>query len=392
MHASATTGSWCPRRRAATLGAFLLWMVAGSAWGWETEGLRVRGRIQTRWELLDQASRYQDRTGWTSFLNLERIRLDLRWDPSQLLRLVFEADFADGFDAAGEDDVGYVIKDMLKDVYLRLRVSRKFMLQAGHFKKPFSRLRLLSPWKLPFPERGMLDRLVINRTRLGEVAGEDDQAGGFGGRDLGVMVSGRFRKMAALSYALGAFFPPGYLDARLKAHRDIVGRLAVEPFEGLSLAVDAAVKNFVQGDDSLWTYLVGADAELRLAGLILMLEAAYGDNPVLLKDASAYRLGGGKTLGVFATVSYEFDLGGDLRLTPAVQLEFLDPSDLVAGNGYRLAGAVYFRFAPGVRAGLFGETVFGDPRTVTYGLDSTTPSASSLLYPTRFGLQLEAAF
>ncbi len=379
----------------ALLATMLLPLVAGA---WQKGGLRVRGRLMTRWELVDQSTQEDDLSGWTNAVGIPHARLDLRWKSGELLRLVLELEFADGFQSIGDNDTsGWVVEDMLKDCYGEVRLAPEFRVRAGQFKKPFSRLRLESPWRLLVPERGLLNDYFVNQLHLGDLAGSGaaQHAGGYGGRDLGVMLHGRLERLLDLGYAVGYFNAPGFFAGHESSHRDIVARLEFKPLQALNLGLDATAKNFSekQSRQQLWVSMLGLDAELKLADLTLQLEAVFGDNPVLYSRLPAgggdYHLGGGKVWGGHALVAYRVRLSDDMELTPAVMVEALEPSTSVSGEGLRLAGALNLDFAPGARLILFAEAMFGDPKTAAYQLGAQTPEAERLYSPTRIGLQLE---
>lgn len=361
----------------------------------------VRGKIQTRLELIDQSTLDRDRSGWTHYLDIPRARLDVRWDPSKRLRLVLELDAADGFAAAGNGgNGGFAIDQMLKDCYGEFRLGKKLFLRAGHFKKPLSRLRLASPWDLLIPERGMLDQTFVAGLHLGDLAGSGamQHAGGYGDRDLGLMAGGRIKAALDLRWRLGYFNALDFLSGRESAHRDLVARIEIRPARWLRLAVNGSAKRFsvAASRQDFWVSMLGADAEVRAGGFSLQAEAGFGDNPVLYNRAAAgtadFHLGGGKFVGGHATLAYRFEIGPNLSLTPAVMGEILEPTTAVSGEGYRLAAALNLDFAAGARLILFGETTLGDPRSVSYDDHSTTARAEPLYFPTRAGLQLNLVF
>ena len=367
----------------------------------EAGEVRVRGKLQTRLELIDQSTLDRDRAGWTHYLDIPRARLDVRWDPSNRLRLVLELDAADGFSAAGNGgNGGFAIDQMLKDCYGEFRLGKKFFLRAGHFKKPFSRLRLRSPWDLLVPERGLLDQTFVGNLHLGDLAGSGSlqHAGGYGDRDLGVMAGGRLKSLMDLRWSLGYFNALDFLSGRESGHRDVVARLEIRPIRWLSLALSASAKRFsvAASRQDFWVAMLGADAEISAGGFTLQLEAGYGDNPVLYNRAPAgqadFHLGGGKFVGGHATVAYRIEIGPDLWLTPAVMGEVLEPTTAVSGEGYRLAAALNLDFAAGPRLVLYGETTLGDPRSVSYADHSTEAQEEPLYFPTRAGLQLNLIF
>ena len=112
----------------------------------------------------------------------------------------------------------------LKDAYGRYEVRDAFRVQVGRFKKPFSRLKMSSSWELPVPVRGLLNRHAVGGT----------SHGGFGGRDIGLMIFGRMKGLARLRYYVGAFGGDGLFEGRRESHKDFVARLQVRPFKGLT--------------------------------------------------------------------------------------------------------------------------------------------------------------
>ena len=93
----------------------------------EDETFRIRGRIQTGWELLAD-----NNTGaWSDELYVRRARLDGRWKPFDWVKLVLELEFAKNVAS--------------RDVYAEFKLNPDLELTVGRFKKPFSRLRMMSP-------------------------------------------------------------------------------------------------------------------------------------------------------------------------------------------------------------------------------------------------------
>jgi len=315
------------------LGVFLLVLLPLTAMAWETESLRLRGRLQTRFEVdLEEES---------SAFRIRRARFDGRWKPSDRVRLVLE------FEGAGllEMNNAEAMYTELKDAYGRVDVHEALRVQVGHFKKPFSRLKMMSPFDLFVPARGMLNRHAISRT----------SHGGYGGRDVGLMLSGRFEQAARLQYFLGAFSGVGFIDGFEESHKDFTGRLQVRPFKGLRVAVNATHKLF--NDHAKETHntvnLFGADLRYKLHDFTLLLEGAYGDNV----DAGPGHL----LWGFHGTVAYALALSDTLVLTPAIMAEVFDPDDQVDGErAIRLAGALNLDIFEICRVILFAEGAVKD--------------------------------
>ncbi len=320
--------------------------------------LRLRGRLQTRFEVKERVENGDQTESWTSRFRLRRARVDGRWDPTDWASLVLEIEGAATLDLA--DSTLSTID--LKDAYGRFRVFPALVFQLGQFKKPFSRLKMTSAFDLLLPSRGLLNKVAVGHTRHG----------GFGGRAVGAMVSGRVKKWLRLRYWLGMFSGPRFIDEIEESSKDFVARIQVRPFKGLRVAIDASHKlyHFKEGatltDDPLargvkyTTNLFGADARLKIARFTLLLEGAIGDN---------VDLGPGNTLwGFHATTAYSFSLREDLALVPALMIELFDPSNREGADMVvRLAGAVNLDIGDICRFTLFADKSWG--RLLAYDKD-----------------------
>ena len=111
--------------------------------------LRLRGRGIFRYQIRDQA-KYD---GWTDEIRLNRARFDARWQPTKQLRLTLEIELTQGVE--------------IRDVFARYAFHRALRLKVGHFKKPFSLLRMTSRWDLLIPRRGLIDRHTVGRSMFG---------------------------------------------------------------------------------------------------------------------------------------------------------------------------------------------------------------------------------
>ncbi len=301
-------------------------LVGSSARAAEAQDLRLRGRLQARWQLQEGA---QD--DLQHQFVLRRARIDGRWDAQDWLRVVLELEAGEGLvdDAAGP---------VVKDAYGRLKFDRALVVHVGHFKKPFSRLKMTSAWDLLIPIRGALNGLAIADTRHG----------GFGGRDLGLMVSGRFQWQGRLRYYLGAFSGTDIATGQKENRKDYVARLQWRPFKGLEFSVNAAHKLFEQAGLDRTANLFGADLLWRFFDFHLQIEGAYGDNV----EARA----GHKLLGGHAIVAYRIGLSADWSLRPALMAEYLDPdSEVQWGKLLRFGGALNFDYRESLRVVLFAE-------------------------------------
>ena len=315
------------KRTIQTTGILLaLLLVSPDAWAWESGTLRIRGRLQTRFEAEEKAE--EDGGGWESEFRLRRARVDGRWEPADWARLVLEFE--------GAETVGIL------DAFGRVEVHPALVFHLGQFKRPFSRLKMESPFKNVVPARGLLNRYAVAQT----------SHGGYGGRDIGVMVSGRLKKLARFSYYLGVFSGPGFIDGTEESHKDIVARIQVRPFKGLRVAINASHKLYHGDGGALLTAnLFGADARFKLGDFILQLEGAYGDNVDAPADLVNHRL-----WGAHGIVSYALRIGDELVLTPACMAEVFDSDDQDdGGRAFRLAGALNLDIGELMRVVLYAE-------------------------------------
>ncbi|MBW1871016.1 MAG: hypothetical protein JRJ19_03075, partial [Deltaproteobacteria bacterium] len=307
--------------------------------------------MQTRFEVEERVVNQNETEGWVSGFKIKRARLDGRWDPADWARLVLETELAGSMNFSGEQAAAVE----LKDAFGRFRVHPALLFHVGHFKKPFSRLKMMSPFDLFLPVRGLLNRHAVTSTRHG----------GFGGRDVGAMVSGKFPEIARLRYYLGVFSGPRFIDGIEESNKDFVGRIQVRPLEGLRVAINASHKMYHFKEGATLTdrpltrsmkysaNLFGADARYKIEKFTFLAEGAFGDN---------VDLGPGHLLwGFHATAAYAVSLGDDLVLTPAVMLELFDPSDQdEIGPAIRLAEALNLDIEKICRLILYAETSWGE--------------------------------
>ncbi len=381
-----------------TLVVLFLVLLSQSASAWESGDLRLRGRLQTRFEVdFDQDS---------SAFSIERARFDGRWKPSDWVRLVLEFEGAGLVGPNNQEDFGV---EML-DAYGRFDVDPALRIHIGQFKKPFSRLKMMSPFDLYLPARGLLNRYAVTRRcswtpRQSDVVGQHEVRrachGGYGGRDVGVMVSGRFNKIARLQYYLGVFSGPGIVEGREESHKDLVGRIQIRPFKGMRLAVNATHKVYHPGPDDpadlqFSATLFGADLRYKIDEFTLLLEGAFGDD---LHSGPGYTL-----WGAHGTAAYAVSLVDELILTPAVMVEVFDAEDLDAADTrkddrvVRLALALNLDIGEICRVILFAEKGWG---TLQYWdpIDAGNPNepfpfadAMPRSVATRFFLQVNMAY
>ena len=274
--------------------------IQASAYAWETEGLQIKGKLQSRWELAGDT-----KTGkWADSISIPHARIDALWEPFDWAELNLELEFADGVEA--------------KDIYAKIKIDPLFKVTTGQFKKPFSQLQLTSPWDLLIPQRGLLDEYAVDKTKYG----------GFGGRDIGLMFSGTYKNDIKMEYSLGLF---NNLPDKSEYHRDIVGRFEIQPFAGFGMGLNSSFKFFNDSGNTKNAYLIGGDLKYKLDNFKIQLEGAYGDN-IEKND---------KLAGAHCITSYEIPLNESLNLIPALMVEYFDPAGQIADDqALRLAGAM----------------------------------------------------
>jgi hypothetical protein len=295
---------------------------------------------------------------------------------------------------------------VMMDAYGRFDIHPALRIHVGQFKKPFSRLKMMSPFDLYLPVRGLLNQYAVTRQcswipRRSDVAEHEVRRachGGYGDRDVGVMLSGRFKKLKRLQYYLGVFSGPGIVEGLEESHKDLVGRIQFRPFKGLRVAVNATHKLYHPGplDDPELTFTAnffGADLRYRIGGFTLLLEGAFGDD---LHAGPGYSL-----WGAHATAAYAVSLTDELIFTPAVMVEVFDPEDLDAGDAVKDDRAVRLALALNLDVGeicrviLFAEGGWGgfqawNPDNPT--LSRTEAVAEARAVATRFFVQVNLAF
>lgn len=327
-----------------------LGLAAAPVGAWEWNDLRLRGRLQARYQAYERAE------DWGHHLELQRARLDARWKALDWLRLTLETEL-------GEGDVE------LRDAVLELTPHPAAAVTVGHFKKPFSRLRLDSPFELPVAERGLMDRYAVGRSRHG----------GYGGRDLGVMLSGEVSLPARLKlrYALGVWNSLGELFDRGEAHHDYAARVGLRVWKGLWIGLNACHKLVDVGDRRLTVNAFGGDVRFRHKGLGLQLEVNHGDR---IDSGPGRRFLGGHLLA-----RYRIALGEDLALEPAAMVELFDADDGTEGGlSVRLGGQLNLHLNRHLRLGLYADGALSPPEA----WDPLQARAVPLEWPLRVGVQL----
>lgn len=194
-----------------------------------------------------------------------------------------------------------------RDVWIQYRVARAFRVRVGQFKKPFSMLRTQPRPDLPFVFRGMVVERLIDGL-------------GYGGRDIGVAVSGRVGGALHVSYAAGVFNGSGAndLESDPNSAKDVAGRLEV----GWKRLVNVGLELSHQSSDrrthpTTGGTLYGADLALKIDDFRALAEGHIGRDPGL----PALPLTG----GAIGALMYRIPLRENLALEPLVGREVYVP-------------------------------------------------------------------
>jgi hypothetical protein len=219
----------------------------------------------------------------------------------------------------------------VRDAFVNARIKRWFQVQAGHFKRPMSRIELTSTSKLPFRERGIFNRALLRQNE-------------WGNRALGVMLWGKLRKpdlqwnLAATNSAesIGRNRPEQIRGV------DVLGRIEWEPSENLSIAINGGYKNtepYLNGPNrSLLAF--GGDVRVRGGGFQLIIESIGAQNtrPPVPPDA---RGRSPFALGINGYATYDIELGQRAALQPMIAGEFVDTDlDLEEDEALRGVGGL----------------------------------------------------
>jgi hypothetical protein len=182
-------------------------------------------------------------------------------------RLELDMELTDGLSAS----FGAELTDepVVRDAYINVKLEKALQIRAGHFKRPISRTELTSIGRLPFRSRGMGNQILR----------DSDWAG----RTLGVMFWGKF-KHPKLQWSLAAMNAAQTIDvSRVDQIRgiDLLARVEYEPVDWLEVALHGGHKITEQFADGPNVQLsaIGGDVLLRAAGLRVVLESTFAQNP-----------------------------------------------------------------------------------------------------------------
>lgn len=239
---------------------------------------------------------------------------------------------------------------ILRDAYLDLGFSDGFELRIGQYKKPFSRLQLLSSSVFPMVERGLRIR-GIDQPALDDL--QEDLR--FSERDIGIMAFGRFKdavgKDTGISYSIGVFNGEGRNRADINDGKQVSGRIVIAPAKGLEFAFSAS-NNTLNGDpltddegnpiDSTNVQAYEFDVQYRpssSSGIWIIGEIGFGDNfdegtGGFLEDEDSPTF-----TGYTAIVAYRYPVTTNkwlIAVEPVFRFDFTDPDTDFDNDGATL--------------------------------------------------------
>jgi len=285
--------------------------------------VRIHAYVAALFELSDEAD------DPAAEFSVRNARLQLHARQGKLLQAAVEGEFAQELGG----DAGLSV---LRDAFVRIKPLRALRLKLGQFKRPFSRLELEPRRKLRLIRRGLGNAWIIEEL-------------GYGDRDIGLQLDGRFGEATGLGYAVGVFNGRGRNRSEddPDGSKDFVFRVDSDPTEWLSVGLNASYKWFDTEIRPLYprsALMGGGDLLIRVGDLRLLGEGLYGEN-------HAYT-DGTRSWNALLMASYEIPLQSawKLELEPLAKGELLmiqhdlrDGHATMATLGSNLHVGKYFR-------------------------------------------------
>jgi len=257
-------------------------------------------------------------------------------------RARFSLDFEIDDFIAAQLDVDVAQAPGLKDAFVDIWLAQGARLRAGQFKKPFGRLKLLSPRKLPLARRG-----VVNDRIVEELA--------FGGRDLGMMLHG---KVVGVKYALGVFNGNG-TALEQNPGKDAALTLRYDFTEALQLGLSGAFKyhntpGVVRAKKAV--FAGGVDMRFKTAALRWTAEALWSQEGITSPQREQF--------GIVGLMEGVLELNPDYAIHPLVKIEYLD-NNIYAGDNHAWAvtAGVNLHARDRVRVMFQGEKIWATSRS-----------------------------
>jgi len=245
--------------------AVLLFTVPAAAEEGKKNDLDVGGKVYLLWAVSDL------QTEPANEFSLNRARLRLRWQRERILEAKLQVEFS------GQDE-GVPATDVLRDAYLAVGDPEAWhaRVTAGQMKRPFSRIELLSPRRLPTIRRGVSNSWMV-----------EDLS--FGDRDLGVQVDGTAGRGGWFGYAAGVFNGAGRNrpEQGLDGSKDAVARLEIGPACWIELGAGASLRMFDRGEAAdlpRFTWMAGGDVRIRGGKWVRIVGEGLAGEAWLLPD------------------------------------------------------------------------------------------------------------
>jgi phosphate-selective porin OprO/OprP len=172
--------------------------------------IQISGYTQIRYQALEEK-------GKNDGYDIRRARVDLTGNFTPYLSYRLMADFAD--------------KPKIMDAYADIKINDYLNITIGQFRIPFSVENLTPVRKFELIDFSQAVDALVFRAK--------DVIGNQNGRDIGIQLGGAFLKRRAgnfLEYKFGVFNGSGInISDTANAAKDFVGRILVNPFNGLTL-------------------------------------------------------------------------------------------------------------------------------------------------------------
>ncbi len=268
--------------------------------------VQIGARVHTRYLFTDTAPHQE--------FELRRARLMLEVAPVSFL--------------SGELDVDVAEVPAVKDAFADIAALPWLHLVTGQFKKPFSRVELLSSGKLPLWSRGIVTKRIAGNY-------------GFGGRDVGAMVRAEHDR-AALE--VGAFNGTR-TSPEVDSAKDIAARLEFLGGKSFDVGASGSVLNknpegTAQDPWHLWA--VGLDGRLRIGVIDATVEALYAQEPI--------PIGSRDQLGIVAWLVVRTPRLLGVSIRPIGKFELLDDNvDAGGDHAVDLLGGINLDFQAPIR-------------------------------------------
>ena len=240
-------------------------MISGSAFAEDKKadrdqepGFTIGGRIHGLWEVTDLADKPANE------FSIGMARLTVRWSYSKLLEAKLQGEFSKLFKSSSP-------RSLLRDAWVRIAPVKWLRFKLGQFKRPFSSLELRSRGQLAVIRRGDANGFLVEDL-------------GFGDRDLGLGIDGRFgKRKRGFSYSLALVNGTGknLSETDLNGSKDVVARIVGKPAKWLSMGAGASIKFFDKASVEYypgWAWMAGADLQIKKQGFRLLAEGLVGDN------------------------------------------------------------------------------------------------------------------